>query len=130
MHSLVIMATLVTLPCISGFELTFQKCIVKTFCRNIGGNGATDPRLEHLRKIGVTCAKNMHNIRVTYVKNMRKIRVQNLHHDCISFLCFFASHTLKSASQFANRDTLIQTLHMGQSSTVHYLCFNFMKLLR
>ena len=29
----------------TGFELTFQKCIVKTFCRKVGGNGATTPRL-------------------------------------------------------------------------------------
>ena len=29
-----------------GFELTFQKCIVKTFCRNVGGNVARTPPSE------------------------------------------------------------------------------------
>ena len=48
----------------AGFELTFQKCIVRTFCRKIGGNGGTTPRLGHLRKIvAVICAKNTRNIR-------------------------------------------------------------------
>ena len=49
---------------LSGFELTYQKCIVRTFCRKIGGNEATAPRLGHLRKIvAATYAKNTHNIR-------------------------------------------------------------------
>ena len=58
----------------SGFELTFQKWIVKIFCRTIGGNGATTPHLGHLHKIGVTCAQTTcvtyARIHVTYAKNM------------------------------------------------------------
>ena len=56
---------------LSGFELIFQKCIVKIFCRKIGGDGATTPRLGHLRKIGVTCAKNTRNIR-GHTRNIHK----------------------------------------------------------
>ena len=67
------------------FELTFEKYIVKIFCRKIGGNGATIPHLRHLRKIGVTCAKNTRNIREDLYPTIQIARVLNEIHDrCIT----------------------------------------------
>ena len=56
----------------TGFELTFQKCIVKTFCRKIGGNRATTPAWSTY----VTCAKNTRNIR----ENTRNICEEYAYH--------------------------------------------------